>query len=141
MNKTFEGKLAAIPSGPVFIANDGTRDQFEPARVHIIFIDNTKLSATYWRLIVGGKASLSSFDEGHQYGLPAPIDARSKLRAALDGHPCMAVRLDATTGDLLLDFGDGPRLQVLNFTHYEIWEILFPDGTGEISNYVLQHSG
>jgi len=27
------------------------------------------------------------------------------------------------------------KLQILNFTGYEIWEIRFPDGTGEYSNY------
>jgi hypothetical protein len=28
-------------------------------------------------------------------------------------------------------------LEVFNFTAFDIWEVTFPDGTGELSNYVL----
>jgi len=48
------------------------------------------------------------------------------------------LRLDKETGDLLFQFADGIHVQVFNFTGYEVWEIHFPDGTGEYSNYVYR---
>jgi hypothetical protein len=39
------------------------------------------------------------------------------------------------TGDLLLTFTEDVKLQVLNVSAYEIWQIRFPDGTGEYSNH------
>jgi hypothetical protein len=43
--------------------------------------------------------------------------------------------INKETGDLLFNFTNDVKLQVLNFTGYEIWQISFPDGTGEYSNY------
>jgi hypothetical protein len=60
------------------------------------------------------------------------------LRTALDNCRCVAARLDRSTGDLLFDFDANANLQVFNFyMGYEIWDIMFPDGTGEYSNYIL----
>jgi len=42
---------------------------------------------------------------------------------------------DQETGDLLFKFTQDIKLQILNVTGYEIWQIRFPDGTGEYSNY------
>jgi hypothetical protein len=36
---------------------------------------------------------------------------------------------------LVFDFDGGIALQVFNFTGYEIWEMHFPDGAVEYSNY------
>ena len=103
------------------------------------FEDGTKLSAVYWRL-VHGRSPISVFDHRQRYGLPAPIDAIQLLRKALQGQAVTSAELDRTTGDLRFGFESGARLEVFNFTGYEIWEITFPDGTGELSNYALQES-
>jgi hypothetical protein len=42
---------------------------------------------------------------------------------------------DRETGDLLLTFTGDTKLRILNVTGYEIWEVRFPDGTGEYSNF------
>jgi hypothetical protein len=100
--------------------------------------DGTRLQASYWRLITSGRAELSSFDHEQQYGLPAPIDAKAELRKELDGRICIDARLDAETGNLLFDFDGGVRIQVFNFSGYEVWYIVFPDRSGMYSNYVLE---
>jgi hypothetical protein len=105
------------------------------ASVVILFSDGTKLRADYWRVIKDGRASISSFDHKQQYGLPAPIDAVEMLIRDLQGQLITDAQHDKETGDLLLWFTNNIKCQILNFTGYEIWEINFPDGTGEYSNY------
>ena len=68
--------------------------------------------------------------------MPAPIDAIKSLCEMLQDKLVTNAVLDHTTGDLLFEFAGSITLQVLNFTSYEIWEIHFPNGTGEYSNYV-----
>jgi hypothetical protein len=48
------------------------------------------------------------------------------------------VQFDGETADLTLVFDETARLQVFNFTAYEIWELHFPGGTTEYSNYALR---
>jgi len=138
MSREFETRLAAITKGPVTI-DDGWQDEDpDEASLHITCANGTKLLATFWRLIKGGKASWSSFDHRQKYGGPAPLDARDLLRKELGGRPCTGVRLDRVTGDLVLDFSDGLALQVFNFTGHEVWAIRFSDGREEYSNHVLK---
>lgn len=82
-----------------------------------------------------GKAGFSSFDHKQQYGLPVPIDAIAELCRELSGKAVVNARYDSTTGDLLFAFDSEIDLQVFNFTGYEVWEVHFPNGTGEYSNY------
>ena len=42
------------------------------------------------------------------------------------------------TGDLRFKFDGELTFEVFNFTSYEIWEVTFPDGTVEWSNYALE---
>jgi hypothetical protein len=105
------------------------------ASVVILFSDGTKLRADYWRVIKDGRASISSVDHKQQYGLPAPIDAVEALTKDLQGQLITDAQHDKETGDLLLWFTNNIKCQILNLTGYEIWEINFPDGTGEYSNY------
>ena len=105
------------------------------ASVLIVFSDGTKLRADYWRVIKDGRASISSFDHKQQYGLPAPIDAVELLTRDFQDQVVTEVRHDIETGDLLLWLTNDIKCQILNLTGYEIWEINFPDGTGEYSNY------
>lgn len=104
----------------------------------IEFGDGTRLSAQFWRLVKKGRPEVSIFDHRRQYGLPAPIDALSVLRDELVGRRLLAAELDQTTADLRFTFDDDRTLEVFNFTGFEIWELTFPDGTGELSNYALE---
>ena len=139
MSPTFEVRLGLIAKGPVTIDDDAGHEHGpEEASIRITWTDGTKLLATFWRLIKGGKASWSSFDHRQTYGGPAPLDARALLRKELSGRPCTRVRFDRVTGDLVLDFSDGVALQIFNFTGHEIWAVRFPDGREDYSNHVLK---
>ncbi len=105
------------------------------ASVLIEFSDGTQLRADYWRLIKDQKHFLSSFDHQQRYALPEAIDAVSELQQTLHDLRVIDARLDAETGDLIFRFSPHCTLQILNFTGYEVWEIHFQDGSGELSNY------
>ena len=119
------------------IANNDIPDLSGEASIIARFSNGSILQATYWRVIKDGKTNLSSFDHGQKYGLPAPIDAKSQLADLLNGKTCQDARCDGETADLILQFDGNTKFQVFNFTGYEIWQIHFPDGTGEYSNYAL----
>jgi hypothetical protein len=104
--------------------------------VQLSFRNGAKLRADYWRFAKEGKASLSSFDDRQQYGLPEPIDAVKEVQMQLVGKVVTDVCLDRETGDLLLQFAGNLKLQIFKFTGYEDWEISFPNGTTEYSNHV-----
>ena len=105
------------------------------ASVQLLFANGSSLRAAYWRVIQDGRAGTSSFDHRRKYGLPAPVDAIKELQELLQDRAVTDARLDKETGDLLFQFAGNIKLQVFNFTGYEIWDIIFPDGTGEYSNY------
>jgi hypothetical protein len=103
----------------------------------IRFGDGTKLDAQFWRLTKVGKPWVSIFDHRQKYGGPEPIDAIRVLKEELVGKPVVEATMSKKSGDLLFEFGSDLTLEVFNFTGYEIWQMTFPDGTGELSNYAL----
>jgi hypothetical protein len=135
MSGTLQARLAGVGDSRVRIVDWDVPVEGGDSPIVVRFENGARLHATYWRLIKHEKAALSSFDDRQRYGLAAPIDARAVLRSELDDRRCTAIRFDGVTGDLLLDFTEGPRLQVFNFTGYEIWHIVFPDGTEQYSNH------
>ncbi|HEY6413014.1 MAG TPA: hypothetical protein VIX42_04975 [Edaphobacter sp.] len=106
------------------------------ASLGLLFANGTKLRAEYWRLINDGKAGRSSFDHQQRYGLPAPIDAIRELQEHIQGKLVTDAQLDRETGDLVFQFGGNIKLQVFNFTGYEVWEINFPNSSVEYSYHV-----
>jgi len=134
---SLEQSLARLQNVSVSVAADNIPDTEGTAAIVVRFSDGTVLKAQYWRLIQDGRASLSSFDHHKKYGLPSPIDAKQQVSDRLERQICNGVQFDSETADLTLVFGETTKLQVFNFTGYEIWEIHFPDGTGEYSNYAL----
>jgi hypothetical protein len=133
--KNFDKSLFNLRNLSVHVSPTNAYPEPGMASVQLLFGDGSKLRAEYWRIIRDGKAGTSSFDHQHQYGLPAPIDAIEELQEKLRDTTVTDARLDRETGDLLFQFANNVKLQVLNFTGYEIWEITFPDGSGEYSNY------
>ena len=103
--------------------------------MRLVFSEGSKLRADYWRIAQDGKAKISSFDHQQQYGLPAPLDAIKELQQELQDKMDTQAYLDGESGDLLFQFSGRIKFQVLNLTGYEVWELNFPDGTGELSNY------
>jgi hypothetical protein len=125
--------------GSTAVTIEGELYESEPGNpaVAITFSEGTRLRTDYWRLIKNKKASISSFDHQQKYGLPSPIDAVDTLKRELQGKAVTGVRFDEETGDLQFELTNDSKFQALNFTGYEVWEISFPDGTGEYSNYAL----
>jgi hypothetical protein len=130
--------LARLKTTSVVVADANVPDEGGTASIVMSFSDGTKLQAFYWRLIQDGRALLSSFDHQQKYGLPAPINGKEQLAKILEGEICSDAQFDAETADLIFLFGKTTKLQIFNFTGYEIWDIRFPDGSGELSNYALK---
>jgi hypothetical protein len=138
MTKAFDQNLARLRNGEVAVTTDDVPDDHGSASIVVKFSDGTVLNCFYWRLIQDGRARLSSFDHKMKYGLRAPIDAKERVSAQLQGKTCLDVCFDSETADLTLVFDQATKLQVFNFTGFEIWTIRFPDGTAQYSNYALQ---
>ena len=135
MDNSLNARLKLLIGKSVRISDSAAYPQDGQAKVDIHFSDGTKMQASYWRLIKNQRQLLSSFDHEQQYGLPEPINAKVDLQKALKNKTTTAATVDTTTGDLLFQFSDELSLQVFNFTGYEIWQISFPEGTVEYSNY------
>jgi hypothetical protein len=106
----------------------------ENGQVSIVFSNKTKVTAAYWRVVRAGMR-ISNFDQDQKYGLQTEIKAVEELGKIISGEHITAANLEGDTGDLEFIMGD-KKLRLFNFTGYEVWEINFPDGTGEYSNYV-----
>lgn len=127
--KKLKDSSAQITANNAYVSENGC------ASIVILFSEGTRLRAEYWRLIKDGKAYISSFDHNQLYGLKSPIDAIRSLSEELHGRIVTEVHHESETGDIILNFSNFVAVQIFNFTGYEIWEITFPDGTGEYSNY------
>jgi len=106
----------------------------------IEFTDSTKLRAQFWRLTKEGRPLVSIFDHRQRYGLPAPVDAFRMMRDELVGKEVLDAVMENTTGDLCFRFEGVVVLEVFNFTAFEIWALIFADGTMELSNYALSET-
>jgi len=98
------------------------------------------ISTYQWRLVGAKSIIVTSEDDGHQFGLPAPIDAEAMAYEAVSGLRISAVSLDARTGDLAISFDNGFSLQVLTWSlGYEMWQ-LYRDGEfyGAVGNEGLR---
>jgi hypothetical protein len=83
-----------------------------------------------WRIIQHGRVVLTSEDHGRQFGLPAPIDAIAKSIALLAGRCIAVVQLREATADILIEFNEGIRLEIIAASSgYESWQMRDPSGT------------
>jgi hypothetical protein len=135
MPATFDEFLSDLRHTPVQVSAGNGYPEPGCASLGLLFANGTSLQAEYWRLIYPGKAGLSSFDHRQQYGLPAPIDAIRELQEHIQRKLLTDARLDRETGDLVFQFDGNIKLQIFNFTGYEVWEINFPNGSVEYSNH------
>jgi hypothetical protein len=77
-----------------------------------------------WRLIGAKSIITTSDDDGHQFGLPEPVDAEARANEALADNKINSVELDAKTGDFSLRFEGGLALQILTMSSgYETWQL------------------
>jgi hypothetical protein len=83
-----------------------------------------------WRILHHNRVVLTCEDHGHQFGLPAPIDAATKSTDLLASRHIAAVQLREATADILIEFSDGIRLEIIaDSSGYESWQLRDPSGT------------
>ncbi|HEY9218584.1 MAG TPA: DUF6188 family protein [Phenylobacterium sp.] len=77
-----------------------------------------------WRIVAGGKLAVASADDDQSFGLGAPLDAAERAGKFLSGGTLDMLSVRAETGDLVLTFADGVRLEVINRSSgFEAWQV------------------
>jgi hypothetical protein len=77
-----------------------------------------------WRILVKGRIAFASSDDGHKFGLPAPLDGEEVARRLLGQKAIERSSVRTDTGDLSITFADQTILEVINLSSgYEGWEI------------------
>lgn len=89
-----------------------------------------------WRVVVDSVNQLGWCDDGHQFGLPARVDAVSRLRALI-GEGRVVAASSPKCGDLILQFDSGAVLEIfVDSCGYEGWQL---SGPGD--RWVVGHGG
>ena len=77
----------------------------------------------FWRIRDANMILLTGMDDGHKFGLPAPIDAEKNGNELLAGRTVQFFEHDASTSDLKFKLSDGLIIEVLtNSSGYESWQ-------------------
>jgi hypothetical protein len=85
--------------------------------------DASLVVSSLWRLVESGRIRFTSQDDGHWFGLPAPLDAVTEVYHRLVGAAVEAVELREGLFDLELRFSTGHLLQVIpDSSGYEAWQ-------------------
>jgi hypothetical protein len=137
MVKNFDNSLSNLEGASVQVSEGNSYPEPGMASVQLLFSNGSWLRAEYWRITKDGKAGRSSFDHHQKYGLPEPIDAVTVLQEQLQDKVVTEAHLDKESGDLIFQFSNHIKLQIFNFTSYEIWQFGFADGAVEYSNYAI----
>lgn len=93
-----------------------------------VFADDLSVVTEFpWRFIADGCIAITSEDDGHQFGLPAPVDAAEMVLHRTSGQDVIAASIDPDTGDLSIEFSGMLRLQLLQMSAgYGAWRIYAP---------------
>ena len=98
------------------------------------------LSTNSWRLLGAKSIIVTSEDHGHQFGLPAPVDAGLRANEAVVGYHVTGFEMDSATGDASVRIGEALILQIVTWSMaYETWQ-LYSDGEffGAVGNEGLR---
>jgi Family of unknown function (DUF6188) len=77
-----------------------------------------------WRLIANNRICMTSEDDGHQFGLPAPKNAVDIVTARIADHTILKVEVRDEILDLRVHFDGGCVLEVIpDSTGYEAWNL------------------
>ena len=87
--------------------------------------DASIVVAGLWRLVESGRIRFTAKDDGHQFGLPAAVDAAAEINRCLVGAMVEEVGLRRGLLDLDLRFSTGHVLQIIpDSSGYEAWNVL-----------------
>ncbi|HEV7353037.1 MAG TPA: hypothetical protein VGN74_07925 [Brevundimonas sp.] len=77
----------------------------------------------HWRIVSAEGIVLTDGDDGHRFGLPAPVDAEARANASFAGATVASAAVDRVTADFQLRLSNGLHLDLLNNSSgYEGWE-------------------
>lgn len=80
-------------------------------------------AAALWRIRASNGLRLTSNDDGHQYGLPSPVDAEDWAKELLDGAVVQSVESDSSTADLTIRLSNDLSIELLtDSSGYESWQ-------------------
>lgn len=83
-----------------------------------------------WRLLKDDRLVVTSEDDGHEFGRPAPVNAATEVCTALADRSLERADLRESTGDLTLRFSGGYALEfVTSSVGYEAWRADYPGGS------------
>src|SRR5262249_50703753 len=86
--------------------------------------DASIVIACLWRLVEAGRIRFTSQDDGHQVGLPAPVDAAAEVKRRLERASIEGFELRKGILDLELQFNTGHVLQIIpDSSGYEAWTL------------------
>jgi len=75
-----------------------------------------------WRLIVAEGIAVTSEDDGHKFGLPAPVNAAERVTDTIGEKPIARFELRNRTNDLVLHFAGDVSIEFLNLScGYDGW--------------------
>ena len=101
-----------------------------------------------WRLIEGGRIRVTSKDDGHKFGLPAPIDVVFEVNQRLAKLMVKSIELRGGTLDLEIRFDTGHAIQLIpDSSGYEAWNICDSSrkyvavGGGDLANWGTKTNG
>ena len=102
-----------------------------PGSWGLVFENNCSLQiGGVWRVIRNGRIEIASEDHQQKFGLPNAIDAGRDLRKIISSSTVTAAEVAPETGDLLIQFGDRARFEIITDScGYESWVLNRPDST------------
>jgi len=111
----------------------------EPVRWYFTFGAQASIGVDcLWRIVERDRVVLTSEDHLQQFGLPAPVDAAVRGGQLLSKRRVTAVHLREATSDIVVEFTDGLRLEIIaTSSGYENWQLCDPSGT----SYFAQGGG
>lgn len=86
--------------------------------------DITITTESSWRFMDMERIIVTSEDHGHQFGLPAPVDAAEMVLTRVTEQKVKDVSVSKPTGDLSIEFKQQLHLQFLQMSSgYESWSL------------------
>jgi hypothetical protein len=82
-----------------------------------------------WRIVSDNGIELGNVDDGQLFGLPEPVNGAAAALKLLAPTAIERVQITEKTGDIVLEFESGIRLEVFNHSSgYEGWNCGIPSG-------------